>query len=47
MVLPDMDVISNSGGKISPQLSTMSVRPAPNLTLPRKVLLTVPAAGQA
>jgi hypothetical protein len=47
MVLPDMNVISNSGGKISPQLSMMSVRPAPNSTLPRKVLLTEPTAGQA
>jgi hypothetical protein len=33
MVLPDMNVISNSGGKVSPQLSMMSVRPAPNPTL--------------
>ena len=42
-----MNVTSNSGGKIGPQLSTMSVRPEPNPTLPGKVLLTVPGVAQA
>ena len=47
MVLPDMNVTSNSGDKICPQVSTMCVRPPPNPTLPRKVLLTVPVPFQA
>jgi hypothetical protein len=45
--LHDMNVTSNSDGKISQQLSTICVGPEPNPTLPGKVLLTVPGIAQA
>ena len=47
MVLPDMNVTSNSGAKIGQQLSMMCIRPDLNPALPSKVLLTVPGGVQA